>query len=145
MPLQWIAALSGLVTSISAAIAVWRYFFFAKIPLNLSVANTIYGETSQNGQQTGMTVSYNFSLTNYDKNDVQIDSFALERKFFGFLWRKTARYPIQSNPLPFRLAPACQTNIEITIDRIRLGMYRLIVREYGSRRLAKFLLSELRR
>lgn len=143
--LRWIATLSGPVTALSAAIAVWRYFFVAKIPLNLSVANTFHGMTSNDGKQTGTTVSYNFSLTNYDRNDVQIAKFILERKLFGFLWRKASRHPIQSNQVPFRLAPAGQTEIWITVDRAQTGIYRLIVREYGSRRSAKFMLSELRR
>lgn len=136
--LQWIEAMSGLVTAGSAVIAVWRYFFAVDLPINLTVPNTFLGKTSSNGQSTGTSVSYNYRLTNSGSRDIPIGKFVL-RKRFRLFWRKARNSQIDFGPLPHRVLPNGNMDGWITIERAAMGTYCLMVREYGSRRSAKFM------
>jgi hypothetical protein len=132
-----------MTVAISAGIAVWRYAFVARLPINLTIAEKSIGEEYDNGALQSSTFSYYFKLFSFGDTDIHIGKMTLKkRKPFCFHIDKGGNVK-PFVPLPARLSPGGTMDIVVTIDRIDLGNKILTIREYGSRRKAKFFLPEL--
>jgi hypothetical protein len=138
---NWIEAISTFLGAATGLFAVWQYFFVLDLRASLTVPDTfLCGENSIGGVRNA--VLYNCLVTHLRKNDVQIGKLSLQRRQDPWpLWRDVVE--IIPDELPHRLPPDCSKLFPITIARTDVGVYRLLVREYGSKKRAKLMLCEL--